>query len=578
MTLVDDPRPVPEAAPRQSWQRAWDLPVRAHLAALAVVLLALVPLVGTGSSFSADEGAAILQARSLADGGGWIVEHPLPEVDPDAVHYPLELSERGPDGTAPFAKHPLYALMLAGADRLGGVTAMVLLSLGGTLAAAALAGALAGHIDPALRRPAVWVTGLASPLLFDGYLVIAHTLGAACAAGAVLLAVRAIERGSVTAAIAVGPCVAAAVMLRTEAALFAVALAAVVGVTAVAAAAGRRARVPAVAVAVVALGAAYGARLAERVWANRVLGGPGSGTGGGPADNAGFLDDRIHSFVLTWLRPGYGAVSGVHVALAVMVVAILLGAIAVRRHPGDSGPLLLLGPAAAAAAVLALVIGPTNLVPGLLVAFPVCLAGLLCLRRPSLGPTAARVGFATFVLFALAVIATQYATGGSGEWGGRYFALALPVLVPVLLLALRDAGRSVASSSRRWAAASLVVCSVAMAAMGVGSIRSTHRFAADLMATVDGQGRLVGGRPVMVATSGAIPRLAWATFDDQRWLLSDPDELPGLVDRLRVAGISRFVLVTDQLDRGLSGLGASVETAKGRPDGRGWQILVLVTG
>src|SRR5215207_3010069 len=64
-------------------RRAWELPIRAHVAALAVVLLALVPVVGTGASFSADEGAVIIQARSLARGHGWIVEHPVPAVDPE---------------------------------------------------------------------------------------------------------------------------------------------------------------------------------------------------------------------------------------------------------------------------------------------------------------------------------------------------------------------------------------------------------------------------------------------------------------------------------------------------------------
>ena len=165
-----------------------------------LVLLALVPVVGTASSFSADEGAVIVQARSLAGkltgGDGWIVEHPVPEVDPTGVNYPLENADRGENGFAPYAKHPLYPVLLAVADRAGGVTAMVLLSLAGTLAAAALAAGLARRIDPALARPTLWVVGLASPLLFDGYLVMAHALAAALAVGAVLLAVRAVEERS----------------------------------------------------------------------------------------------------------------------------------------------------------------------------------------------------------------------------------------------------------------------------------------------------------------------------------------------------------------------------------------------
>ncbi|HEX2119923.1 MAG TPA: hypothetical protein VHF91_12110, partial [Acidimicrobiales bacterium] len=152
MTLLAD-RPAPAPARRRGLRRLWDAPLGAHVFALGLVLLALVPVIGTGTSFSADEGAAIVQARSLARGDGWVVEHPLPEADPENVHYPLELSTRGPEGTAPFAKHPLYALLLAGADRLAGVTGMVLLSVLGTVAAAGLAGLLAGRIDTGLARP-----------------------------------------------------------------------------------------------------------------------------------------------------------------------------------------------------------------------------------------------------------------------------------------------------------------------------------------------------------------------------------------------------------------------------------------
>lgn len=157
MTLVDRP---PEAPPGR-WRRAWALPLRAHLAALGAVLLALLPLVGTDASFSADEGAAIVQARSLSTGGGWVVEHPLPEVDPAGRHYPLELSATGPEGTAPFAKHPLYAVLLAAADRLPALA----VAAAGAVVVARLAEALwARHLlggPPALssvpgRSPAWW--------------------------------------------------------------------------------------------------------------------------------------------------------------------------------------------------------------------------------------------------------------------------------------------------------------------------------------------------------------------------------------------------------------------------------------
>jgi len=283
-----------------SGRRIWHLPLRAHVAALAVVLVALVPLIGTGSSFSADEGAAIVQARSLSRGDGWIVEHPVPEADPAGVAYPLELSERGPKGTAPFAKHPVYALLLAGADRVAGNAGMVLLSVLGTVAAAALAALLAARIDPGLARPTLWAAGVASPLLFDGYLVIAHTLGAACAAGAVLAAAVAFERRSRVAALAVAPCVAAAVLLRTEAAFLALGLA----MAAVVVGARRGNRFVGGLVAVGSVASALIARMGERAWISQIVGSGGAGTGAAsPPVESGFIADRWQAFVLTWLRP-----------------------------------------------------------------------------------------------------------------------------------------------------------------------------------------------------------------------------------------------------------------------------------
>ena len=582
--LTDAPVPAPvspparhdEARPAGRLRRAWSLPLRVHVAALAVVLVALVPVLGTGASFSADEGAAIIQAHHLSTGRGWVVEHPLPEADPSETNYPLELSARGDRGTAPFVKHPLYALLLAGADRLGGITAMVLLSVAGTVTAAALAAALAARMGPGLSRPVLWLVGLASPLLFDGYVVIAHTLGAAGAAGAALFALRAIEgRRPLASVLGVGACMAFAVLVRNEAVFFALGLAVAVGAVAVA-----RRQLVAASVAVTSVLVAAGAHFGEEEWIQRILGPPVVGLPGGPGVTMGFVAGRLRSFTLTWLRPGYGGPPLVEAALLVMVCALVVGVVAVHRHPGDRRPVVALATVAAAAALLGLIAGPTNVVPGLLVAFPAAAAGLVALRRRTLIPVAARVALGTFAVFALAVIATQYVTGGSGEWGGRYFALGLPVLAPVLVLALAAAGQPLDRTARRAALGALIACSVAMSVMGLSSLRHTHRFTARLQATATEAGRQTGSaRPVMVATHPAIPRHAWATFEGQRWLLAGPGGLGSLVTRLRAAGVGRFVLVTEEVERDAAELGSTVDVvSRSSPaGGPNWQVLVLRT-
>ena len=463
MTLVADPT---APAPEQSRSRR---PLVLHLAALALVLLALVPVLGTGASFSADEGAAIVQARSLSRGDGWIVEHPAPAVDPAGVHYPLENSDQGTRGAAPYAKHPLYPALLAVADRVGGVTAMVLLSLAGTVAAAGLAALLARALDPALARPTLWVVGLASPLFFDGFLVIGHTLGAALAAGAVLLALRALDRRTVPAALAVAPAVAAGVLLRTEFLLFAIALAAAVLVV------GLVARRPAFAVltSAVTVVAAGAARMGERAWTARIIGPSVRGAVSASLPGGG-VPGRVRGFVLTWLTPGYGGSNPVDLALLAMLGAVVLAACVLRRRPHDEAAVIVLSVAGIAAAALALMAGPSNVVPGLLVAFPPAAAGLVLVRRGTVATAGARLGLGVAALFSLAVVATQYQRGGSGEWGGRYFALALPVAVPILLLALRDGSRHLAPRARRVAGVSLLGCMVAMSVMAVGSLRAAH--------------------------------------------------------------------------------------------------------
>ncbi len=554
MTLVADP-----VAAEPDVRRLWKAPLWAHLAVLAVGLLALMPFIGTGSSFSADEGAAIIQARSLSRGDGWIVEHPVPEADPARAAYPLELSEWGQKGVAPFGKHPLYALMLAGADRVAGVAGMVALSVLGTVAAAGLAALLAGRIDPALARPTLWVAGVASPLFFDGYLVIAHTLGAACAAGAVLAAAVAFERRSRVYALAVLPCVIAAVLLRTEAAFLALGLAAAAVVVGF-----RRDRLVAGLVAASSLLAGFAGRALERAWIGHIVGGPVAGGGPtSPIPTAGFLADRKQAFVLTWLRPSYDASRTVDLLLVLVLGGLLFAAYTVRRHrPGTATGVGVAG----AAALLALVLDPTNIVPGLLITCPVAVAGLALAGRSTFASPAARLAGVTAAVFAAGVVATQYATGGSGEWGGRYFALALPVALPLAVYAIRACGS-------RPLVVGVVASSLALGAMGVGSLRASHQRGAGFVAALD---RAAGpGRPVMVTTIPLVPRMAWPTFDRQRWLLSKRADLATLVDRLGPAGVQRFTFVTrDASDLALLPPGLVRESATTYAN---WQILVLRT-
>jgi len=146
-------------------------------------------------------------------------------------------------------------------------------------------------------------------------------------------------------------------------------------------------------------------------------------------------------------------------------------------------------------------------------------AGLFLIGRTTLRTTAGRTSLAVFTVFALCVVASQYAVGGSTEWGGRSFALGLPMLVPVLLLALKEQKVRVDHHVGRRAVAALAVCSLATATLSITSLRHQHRRLGQLVGMADDAGLVAaptGERPVMVATYPSVPRWAWRTFDRQR--------------------------------------------------------------
>jgi hypothetical protein len=167
---------------------------------------------------------------------------------------------------------------------------------------------------------------------------------------------------------------------------------------------------------------------------------------------------------------------------------------------------------------------------------------------------------------AVGVIATQYKVGGGIEWGGRYFALALPIAVPVVLAALRRRSRDVAPAVRKAAIASLVVCSVAMTTMALTSLHESTQAKERLVASIDRTARATGSsRPVVVTTAFSVSALAWPSLDRAAWLHSRPSELPDLVRRLEASGIRRFVLVTPDAAQDEAVVGRSAVTATDLP-------------
>ena len=266
----------------------------------------------------------------------------------------------------------------------------------------------------------------------------------------------------------------------------------------------------------------------------------------------------MHGFVITWLRPSYDG-GAVDIALLVMAAALALGVFAARRHPGDDPPVRLLAVVAAVASVLALAVGPTAIVPGLLVACPLVLVGLVSFGRGDRGDV-------------------DSPSRRHGHPRRRHLRRVRPGRHrhPVRHRRVGGVGRSLlrhrpahpragaacstcdgsaerlSAPTRRVAAGSLLVCTVCLTTIGVSGLRHTHDFTGRLMAAVDRTASPIGARPVIVTNEPGMPRQAWDTFERQQWLLVDDEKPSDVFDRLRAAGIERVAVVYGPGKRDLS--------------------------
>ncbi|MCU1358544.1 MAG: hypothetical protein JWM89_3962, partial [Acidimicrobiales bacterium] len=299
---------------------------------------------------------------------------------------------------------------------------------------------------------------------------------------------------------------AAGMLLRTEGALVGIAIA-VALVVAMRAAGQRWSVTGAVAAGQLVLVGAV--TKVEGLWVHHIDGG-GSQTfvaRTAEAQASGFVQDRLHAAWVSGLEPGTGSLrTGSLVLLA--LVAILAFAVARGR------PLMEAWQAAAGVLVLALLLGlamaPTEVVSGIVPAWPLAVVGLgaagwAVLRRLP-------VEIVWVVLYVGAIIATQYADGGAVQWGGRFYApLTVPVAVVAAagLLQLRRAATTAAVVGI--VAALLVVPTFA----GVTAVRAARSSSHQVFEELDAE---LAGSDVTVTAHQHLPRMMWA-YDDVRWLV-----------------------------------------------------------
>lgn len=541
----------------------------AHQALLGLVLVVLLFIVGTDAVWSADEGALLYQVSALADGRGWSFDHPFPEADPDGTRYPLHLSSwaaadtgirsdgLGPPARCPvdgvgcryvsLAKHTTYLWVAAGLYQLGGYPAVLALSVLGTLAAAIGAARLAARVEPAAEVPVLWLVGVGSPLLINSYVAWAHTPTAALFVWAVYwLTADETGRTRVFSVLAGSAALLVACLLRTEAPLAGLAVA--IGWIGLALPVRTRRR-PERGLNRPLLVSGGSALLATMIGLtiDRATATPTAGPVEPPsfAEAFGLIDGRLEGFANTWLRPGYVMVP-LDLLLVLSAVSLITTAVFVRR--GEQGLAVPTVMVAVGCLAIRFVLMPVALVPGLLMACPILAVGLILVDREAIRHPATAPILVPFVLFCGAVLATQYRGGGGGEWGGRYFAVGLPLGLAVAGVGLVQARWKVRPADRRRLGGLLVTGVVLLNLMGLLGVREIRNRTTDLAATVtataDAETSTDNGGPVVVTTMNGLGRWMWRDLDAVRMLRVSHDELPEVGRLLTELDVEHITLVS----------------------------------
>lgn len=602
------------SGPRDGLRRSWW-----HALALLVVMIAMAVVVDNGASGITDEGAVVAQVAAAADGDWWVAA-PLPDIDP-AVDFPTMEGSRVRDGAyLPYAAHPAYPALLIPFWNLGGHLGLLIASALGAWGAAVtgmfltrrLAGAAADP-DSATRVDglglvALWGLGLLSPLVFDATVVMAHGIAAAltgCIALALIAAVGATRspvpdafgariariartartarpdraRSLIAAAVAVA-LVLPLVLLRSEGVLVAGGFAVALGLTSFESLRPLRIRVDRflLAGAVAVTGAA--AYLLDGWWASNLSELSSVQTFARDPAADGFVTERSQALWASILRPGDPTLGPPAMLVGLAMLAFVAAAVMLRVSPRRRDLVVQLVVLGAALSVVRFFFPPGH-VTGLLPAFPLLLAGLVQLRRRDLSSFTARLVAIASAVLVFAVWMTSYPIGGAAEWGGRYYHVVLPLLVPLAVIGLGRAWTALGSPSRGVAAACLVVAAVALTGVSIRNNIEMRQGSADvveatLQVAFDAAPPADGGSPIVVTGGNGMGRVAWDHLDELRIARAGDGRLAELLALLADAQVDSVVLsVHHSEDIGPEVLGEwHIAEDRSGPDA-GWLFIEL---
>ena len=529
------------------WQRliapsrlAW------HVAALTLLLLALLPIVDNGSVAFPDEGVYSAQARNLAD-GSWYGPRSAPEIDRTGQFDP-NLGVIVDGKSIPYGTHPLYPLVLLPGYLAGGTTGMLVISLAGSVLAALSAALLARRLDPAYAVPALWLAGIGTPLLFDSYLVMGHSLVAACCGWLVLAVTVAVDDRRWWAAAGALALTVPLVALRSEGLIAAASVGGIVGLAALPIPRRRAMDWPAA-----FLGGAIVVLAAATYLANGAIG--RSLTERGSVGSTSFSEaskgsgNPLEAAWVSLFQPWGNAVSATP-SLVLIGAAVGLAAIALRlpRLPPVL-PIALLGLAAAAGVVT--LFEPPQPLNGLLPAAPALVFGLVFLRRGDLrDPFTTRLA-GVLVVSTLLLVLTIYSSPGA-QWGGRFFHVLVPLLVPLTVLGLDRGFARLSPGERRAAVFCLAGATLAIATL---SLRTNLEFRREFQRITEATNHAIeqsASPPIVVISMLSGNGLARGFWDSPHredvLVLPEPASTFEVLDAARATDTDRVLMLSPMSD------------------------------
>ncbi len=484
-----------------------------HVVAIALVLVAISFATRPSDVWTADEGAVRAQVELLHTDGTWSAVRPFASIDPEELLAPIHGASIEGDRYYPYTKQPLLPALLTPLRLLGDGAPIIVWSLVGTMGFAVVVGMSVRRFDERLMNLAMWIAALFTPAFFYGFTVLGHTMAAAACGAMALIAITYGTRATAWWLVAMG-CAAFASALRAEAVIYSAAVAVAVMVVGL-----RTSRRASVSLAAALIVASVGAAAATAAW-DASLGGPTPEEGEAVLDAFRFLSGAFSSLILV----DFGTP-----AILIAVLAITGGAglltVAIVREPDNAMAHWLFAGVSIAGSVFLLVIGPAQ-VGGLLSAMPILVCGLLVAPRTLREDPGTKVVLLASSVFAVVVLLTQERGGGGTQWGGRYFLVMVPALLPIALVALAGVVRR----SRTVAVPLVVALAIGSSVLAVDAVWVLHsgrQNSAVMASRLSMLGAEVAhddaDEGTVMSTHTQIGRHAWRYLDEVRFLLI-PDE------------------------------------------------------